>query len=351
MKIEPKCKALGIGSVPYLDGKSAWERISQNFPQVPFWPQLPKRIFLENMYTQFSEHLPGRKIELEAKRFFIDDSEDHTAEMEEFFNDYLTEDPKVLGMSRDYCEGIYSGLELVSSNKELFENAEYIKGQITGPVSFGLQVTDSSLKSILYNDMFHDIYLKNLERKAQWQEMMLAEINENVIMSVDEPYLSTLGSGIININRQQVIDDLETIFKALKCVKASHCCGNTDWSLLMKTSADILLFDAYNYSNNLALYLEDLQEFLSKGGCIGWGIVPTTAQDLKGCTLDGLINRLEEGIGILVNKGLDRDLILDVSFITPSCGMGTLSIDDSELAMQLTSSISKHMREKYELGD
>jgi methionine synthase II (cobalamin-independent) len=349
MKILGNCRAMGIGSVPFTDGKQAWEVVLEHFKEIPFWPQLPKRTYLENMYTQFGEHLPGSTIDADKQTFFIERSVDLQSNIESFYNDYLTKDLKPFSISRDYIEGIYSGIELKESNDELFNGISFIKGQITGPVSFGLQVVDQDKKSIYYDEMFHDILLKNLERIAQWQEMMLGKICENIILSVDEPYLSSIGSGVINLNRERVIEDIETVFQAINCHKATHCCGNTDWSLLMETSADILLFDAYNYTTNLALFSSDLQEFFERGGCVGWGIVPTSPPDLESTNKAELISSLEQGIAQLEAKGIARDVILQHSFITPACGLGTLTIPLAVQAIQLTAEIAEYMQRKYEL--
>jgi hypothetical protein len=343
------CKAMAIGSLPFTDANAAWEAILENFPKIPCWPQLPKRSYTENMYLQYSEHIPGRIIDTDNQRFYIDNSGDLQPEMEKFYNAYLTEDVSALGMSREYVEGLYTALDMLENNHEVFAGIEFIKGQITGPVSFGLQVVFQDKKSIYYDEIFHDILLKNIERKAQWQEKTLQKINKNTIISVDEPYLSSIGSGVINLNREQVISDLDTIFKSLTGLKASHCCGNTDWSLLLKTSADILLFDAYNYSKNLALFATELNEFLSAGGRIGWGIVPSIGQELETTNTEKLVKLLEDGIQLLVDKGIERDMIIRQSMITPSCGLGPLNIEQATSAMQLTKSVSDRMRQKYEL--
>ena len=56
------------------------------------------------------------------------------------YNSYMTESTDLLKISREYCEGLYYGLELFDQNNDLFSDVEFIKGQITGPNSFGLQI-------------------------------------------------------------------------------------------------------------------------------------------------------------------------------------------------------------------
>ena len=90
MNIIGNCKAFCIGSLPYTDASSAWQDILGYFTEIPNWPQLPKRNFLENMYLQFSEHLPGLQIDFENERFFVDKTQDLQLAMEEFYNSYLS---------------------------------------------------------------------------------------------------------------------------------------------------------------------------------------------------------------------------------------------------------------------
>jgi hypothetical protein len=349
MKAIGNFKAFGIGSLPYKTPKAAWDNVLNYFPDIPFWPQLPKRSYLENMYVQFSEHLPGRIVDLEKEHIYIDKINAPESELEKFFNDFLTNDLDKFAVSRDYCEGIYYGLELLNGNSKLFDPIDYIKGQITGPISFGLQIVDEALKPIRYDDMYHDITLKNLQRKAQWMEKILSKFNKKTIMSVDEPYLSSIGSGILNLNRDQIIQDIELIFQNINGLKAMHCCGNTDWSIITDTSLDILLFDGYNYMQNVALFTTDLQTFLDRGGCLGWGMVPSTPEPLAKETQESLRARFETGLELLISKGFDRDQLLQQSFLTPSCGLGPLTPELAETAMVLTKSLSEYIRTKYEL--
>ena len=50
--------ATGIGSLPHTDSDKALDLIFKYTPQVPFWPQLPKRDKREGMVIQYSQGLP-----------------------------------------------------------------------------------------------------------------------------------------------------------------------------------------------------------------------------------------------------------------------------------------------------
>ena len=103
-----------------------------------------------------------------------------------------------------------------------------------------------------------------------------------------------------------------------------HCCGNTDWSIFTDTDIDIINFDAYAYIDSVLLYYKEINKFLQRGGCLAWGIVPTSEAVLKE-TSQTLFEQLSKGIEELEKKSIPRNLMIANSILTPSCGMGTLS--------------------------
>ena len=345
MKFEPKCLSTGIGSLPHTDVESACRLVVEQFPEIPFWPQFPKLSFNETMYVQYSEKLPG--LVIDKNKIYIDLFQDLNDEFEQFYMDYMANRVANFAQSREYVSGLYRFLE--------FENElpgiKAIKGQITGPISFGLQVVDDRSKPIYYDNIMRDILVKNLKMKAHWQEEQLSQLCETTIISVDEPYLTSLGSAVVNLNPEEVQDNIQEVFGFIKGLKGLHCCGNTDWPLLMDTSTDILFLDAFSYAKNLALYPEELQTFLARGGIIGWGIVPSVDEDLHQENVISLSNRFETALKSLVEKGIKFGDILHQSLITPSCGLGTLDLEVAEKALRMTNKLSKIIRKKYELED
>jgi hypothetical protein len=97
----------------------------------------------------------------------------------------------------------------------------------------------------------------------------------------DEPSLSAFGSAFSGLNREDVVRSLNECFAAVKGLKGTHCCGNTDWNVLLSTHLDILSFDVYNYLETLSLYPKDLRAFLERGSTLAWGIVLTSEAILK----------------------------------------------------------------------
>ncbi len=323
MKIKEKFLTTGIGSLPLVDLKASIELISTKF-DIPFWPQLTKRSFKENMYVQFAEGLPSLTIDEKNRKIFVDTTKDLSEGLGKIYEAYLSGDYESFGLSRDFAEGLYVFLDLAKKF-----NPNYVKGHVTGPVSFGLSVVDEKGKSIIYNDTLKEGFVKLLEIKAAHQIHKLKNISKNVIIFVDEPYLTSFGSSFVNIERQDVILMLNSIIDKIHsegALSGIHCCGNTDWSLFTESNVDIINFDAYSYVDGLSLYPSDITEFLKRGGVFAWGIVPTSNAILKE-TEKSLFDKLSSEIKKLEKKGIPRDLLIRQSLITPSCGMGTLSQD------------------------
>jgi hypothetical protein len=119
-----------------------------------------------------------------------------------------------------------------------------------------------------------------------------------------------------------------------------HCCGNTDWSLLMQTDVDIINFDAVDYMESLAIYPEQLSSFLERGGVLAWGAVPNDGRINQETLADSLM-RLRKGVSFLEEKGVNRDLLLKRIIVTPACGCAGLTVEEVEKVYEILSSIDK----------
>ncbi len=325
-----------IGSFPHPDSTSLCPRLVEAV-QVPAWPQLPRRSFRENMYTQYSAGLPGIVVDDAHQKVYFDTSGDLSPALEEFYGRYLADDVDSFALPTDYAAGFYTMLDTLKST-----SGEWAKGQVTGPISFGLTVVDQDLRSSLYNEQLADPIVKQLAFNARWQIRQLKQARSNVILFVDEPYMSSFGSAFISLGREQVVTMLNEVFDAIHAEGALagvHCCGNTDWSVLMETSVDILNLDAYEYLENLALYPHEMRTFLDRGGHVAWGIIPNT-EKIFDVTPEGLAQRLRDGLQLISNKARGRGVSIEPeefahrSLITTACGLGPTSIEIADRAVE-----------------
>jgi len=350
MEFKPCCLPMTVGSMPHIDAVKACEVVLKNTPQIPVWPQLPNLSFKESMCVQISEGMPGVKIDEEKKKIHLEARENLVWELEKFYDRFLAEDLDYFAISADYARGLHTMLDIL--RKHLPSDLVMLKGQLTGPISFGLTVTDQNKQAVLYNDLLRDAIIKTLTMKAKWQEREFKKLDPDVktVIFFDEPYLQSYGSSYIKLNKEEVISYLNECFYAVDGLCGVHCCGRTDWSLLMETTVNIISFDAYDHTESMSLYPKELNKFLDRGGILAWGIVPSTYPSpdaIVNETLEGILDKFEDKVQLLVDKGINKTKLLEASLITPNCGTGSMIEELAEKSIRLTSELSSALREKY----
>ena len=340
--------ATGIGSVPFLDIEETCKEIILHFPHAPYWPQFVRRSYLEDMTIQFTESLPLLKVDSQSKGVVLSSELDREVELVKFYDHFLEEDIDYFAVSETYAPGLYTLVRLLGKYDDKRAH-NFIKGQIVGPITFAASVKGSDGKALLYDTELMEAMTNGISIKALWQLKSLASTGRRPILFFDEPYLSGFGSAFSPISRERVIEVLSACVRFLKdradALIGIHCCGNTDWGMLLEAGPDIISFDAYGYMDYFVLYATDIGEFLEKGGHIAWGIVPTS--EFTGTeTVEDLESRLHQGAARLVSSGVDRDLLWERSILTPSCGMGTMPPQDATLASDILSELAMRLRKE-----
>lgn len=342
------CAATAIGSFPHQDPDAAFGLISKTLPEVPCWPQLPKRGIQEEMCVQYTEGMPFFRLDRETKRFYLEAHED-VAELEFLYEKFQENDFNSFAVSPEYATGLYA----LERHMAQFKGARAVKGQLVGPITLAANLKDEGGTAALFNTTYNDAVIKLLCLKARWQASFLSRFNLPVIIFADEPYLSCMGSAFATVSSDVIINSFNEVFRSIKSQGAMagvHCCGNTDWDVVLSTELGILSFDAFMFMDRVLAYSAHIKEFLARGGILSWGIAPTTSDGLKEAKLDELVDKMEKGLEYLSQKGMDKLAILQNSLVTPSCGTGTLTVEESEKAMSLASEVSSMLREKYSLG-
>jgi methionine synthase II (cobalamin-independent) len=328
-----------IGSMPHTDPAEACSLVTRYLKDIPAWPQLPNRSFLENMYVQYSEGFPG--VVIKDNRIYVDRSQDLNQPLEQLYAAYLENNIDKYPISREYAAGLHFFFSLTGLSPLV------VKGQVTGPISWGLTITDENRRSILYDDTLADAAAKLLRLKASWQERELRKIAKDTIIFVDEPYMSSFGSAFVSLSREKVVTLLEEVFGGISGLKGVHCCGNTDWSVLLGTSLDIVSFDAYNYAQSLSLYPAEVKKFLDKQGTIAWGIVPNEAATLAKETAASLKDRLEEAMAPFTRSGIRFRQLIEQGLLTPICTLAPAGNEGAARALELLVELSATIRKRY----
>ena len=213
MKHNFNFQATGIGSVPFTESRTSCEKVLDLLPSIPFWPQLVKQSYLEDMNIQFSENLPLLELNHENRTLFINREEAESAYVT-FYERFMEEDTSYFSISREYATGLYDMIDLVKKNPE--KCGPYLKGQSVGPLTFAASVRDSEGKSALSDSNLMDALTKGLAIKALWQVNKLKETGKIPIIFFDEPYLTGFGSAFSAIERNEVIRVLSEVFGYLR---------------------------------------------------------------------------------------------------------------------------------------
>ncbi len=355
---EPACLATTIGSLPHTDPVRGTALMFKNTPEIPSWVQFPKRNRYEKMMMQFTEGLPAL-VQDGDRIYFSTAAKEFPEQLAYFYERYLSvvEDNYIAGLenfrlSQQYAAGFSEFVtrlpEQISQGKTIM-----LKGQVTGPFTLGTNLLDQDGRCAYYDDQLHDVIVKTIALKALWQVVRLNEFGLPVMLFLDEPSLLGFGKQtFITISREAVINDINEVTAAIHSrggLAGIHCEENTDWSLLMETDLDILDFDAYDHMQGITLYPVELGKFFDRGGCLGWGLVPTLDKEAAATeTIPMLIDRFEKGVDLLAGRGFSRDLLLRRALITPSCGAGgVLTVPLAERVLDLLSELSTALRKRY----
>ena len=311
---------------------------------VPFWPQLPKVSYYEDMYVQASEHFPGIVLDL-GKRTLRFSMEKFIGEYEEAMCHF--DEPEYFDISETYSTVYHRFLQLDLSGRMA------IRGQLEGPISFGMNVLDQDGRPILFDDSIRPLLLEVTAKRANVQLNRLKKGNANAFMYIDEPGLQFLFSAMSGYGDRAAKGDLETFFSLIERPRGVHLCGNPDWDFLLELDLDILSLDIYTNGEVFASYARSIAKFLSRGGIICWGIVPTNFESFEKESLDSLEPMLTEVWTMLDKKGIDREFLLSRSLLSPAtcCLVNPDAEKTVEKAFRMVKDLSVRLREKFKLTE
>ena len=276
---------------------------------IPFWPQLPNYSYSEDMYVQAAEHFPGICLDLENRRLSFS-TEKFIAELEETLAHF--DEPDYFDVSPEFSAVYRQFLDMDLRDRPA------IRGQLEGPVSFGFNIMDENERPILYNDTVRPFMLEFMARRINVQLQKLKQRNANAFIYVDEPGMQFIFSALAGYGEIKAKADLDQFFSMVDRPRGIHLCGNPDWDFLLGLDLDILSLDVYLNGEIFSAYAQSIRKFLDRGGTIVWGIVPTGFEAFEKENLKSLVSKLENVWHVLKGKGIDFDLLLSRSLLSPA---------------------------------
>lgn len=340
-------RATAIGSVPYDNVESALRLLADCLPYWPHWPQLPGSSDEEGFVLQYIQ--PLIKFNLIEKRkndlVFRRDQADWQDNLLRFYEAYFSfkegSETEIFALNGKAFVGLNA---FCSSFSSYFPLAEGVKGQLSGPLSLGLDIKDETGKDCFYDRELLDLLLKCLETQGIMQVKKLKKLGLPVMLFIDDPAIFLLGTaGYITLTDEEIQAALLALIKPLQEVGAKvgvHVCSKSQWPVLLELPLDVISFDAYHFFDSMALYSAELLAYLNKGGKIAWGIVPTEEEAVN-LSPDDLQSLIRTQVKELADRGIEPELLFKNIIWTPSCGTGTLQEKTTEHIYHLLRGVSR----------
>ena len=339
MNFTPRCMSTTLPTMPHRDPMEACRVMLENFPEAPCIPRLSMSV------RMYMDGMPCLVIDSQKKQLRYDLSKE--GELQQFYEKVLSGDLDYFAMSPKYASGFYAFLELLKQSPP--PQLKLVHTQLPGLLTWGLSLTDMSGRPAWYDRTMKEVLTHTLVMKAKWQAKKVREVlpDIEIMVTLGEPSLGMMSSPFGSISEEEVIQALNEFFQNVEGLGCVHCCSNMDWPQLMKADIQVFNFDAYQFSEKIALYPREINAFLKRGGMLAWGIVPVAEETFLSESEEHLLEKLEEGMELLVRGGIDKQQLVERSFITPCCTTATLAIDHAEQAFRYTKNISHEMRQKY----
>lgn len=341
MTIPGNLLTTAMAVMPHKDADRALEfALSMD---IPFWPQLPRVSYYEDMYVQAAEHFPGILLDMQNRTLRFS--------MDKFINEFENtmthfDEPEYFDISKTYSVVYHKFLDM-----DLVDRPA-IRGQLEGPISFGLNILDQDKRPILFDDTIRPFMLEFMSKRLNVQLDRLQQMNPNAFMFVDEPGLQFLFSALSGYDSSKAKTDLEHFFSMVHRPRGIHLCGNPDWDFLLNLDLDLLSLDIYQNGEIFSSYSKSIKSFLDRGGVIVWGIVPTNFEPFESESTHSLEKRLTAFWDSLNDKGIDRKFLISRSLLSPAtcCLVNPDGEKTVEKAFQVVKALSHRLRNRYGLN-
>lgn len=339
---QPNFATTGVGSVPFDDPNEVVDLIRDHF-SIPYWPQLSAARPTEDMAIQYTEFLPLIRVDLAKRELRLDEEADRAQALAGFYEKVFAGDPAAFAISPEYGSGLHALLDVADDCP-----GEFLKGQVVGPFTLAAVIRDHEGRTAVGDLELVEALAQGLAMNAVWQTNAFAAHGKKTIVFFDEAYLSGFGSAFTPIAREDVVRVLSEAFALVRSQADTligiHCCGNTDWAMLIETGADIINLDSHGFGQSFLLYPEAVTEFYDRGGVVAWGAVPTLTYTGRE-TAPELWSILADQLSGLVKLGLPADRIARQALLTPACGTTTLSPEAARHIHQLTPQVAEMARD------
>lgn len=308
--------ATAVGSLPHLDPVAAAQFSLRELPDLPSLPSLPGRSSAEGMLGQVASGVRGLRIaslsSIEIERGALD-----------------PDAPVVTDLSGDAFAGFRAFLEVAAGR------TGPVKWQLTGPVTFALALMRAGLPVELAMRVAVPAVRSHLTAIREAVSAALPEAPQLVVL--DEPSFPAVMEPEHPLEPELAIDAVSTALAAIEpdAMTGVHCCAPADWPSLIAAGPQVI---SVPVSPALTAVSGYLGRYLSEGGWIAWGAVPTDGPIPQ--TVERPWRVLSELWCEMVQGGCDPVLLRSQSLVTPACGLGLHAQPVAERVVRLVGQVA-----------
>ncbi|MFN8389089.1 MAG: hypothetical protein U0136_02220 [Bdellovibrionota bacterium] len=327
----------GIGSLPYLTLDEAMCDIDRHAPLVPYTPQLPKTgRFGQMLFEPF----------LGLEDLIVAGDSGGKASIQKGALDSLAQ--RIEDLSRSpYCDpNVLTARDHLLRTSRTSSPLIAVKTQHVGPITFLTQLQYCGRPAISDSDASTAL-LSLMTDRLKKQCAALQDTGAKLLFVLDEPVLPFLRKADLAPKGPAV----RALSRAIRCIQdcgaeaGIHCCAPLPGPFLQSVLEDVgitLLSVAIDAAKELEHSVHPpLVRSILERGLMLWGMVPTAAAQTKSLPAHDLVAWLRTAQQTV---DLPEAHFLAHSLVTPHCGTGLLTTEQSTHIFDVCQEVSERMR-------
>jgi hypothetical protein len=314
----------GVGSLPHLDPDAAAAFAIGEF-DIATMPSVPRRTPDETMFGQAIDEVAGVGLDVDGGLVVDRSSIEWSADV-------------ATDLGRDAFTGMRAFLDLAV--KVRLDGAP-VKWQFVGPVTLGVGLHRAGLEPGRAFDLALSVVRRRLADISDAVTEALPNSRQMVVL--DEPWFAELMNPGFPIPPDEAIDRISGALAALPTTTLGgvHCCAPCDVATLLASGPNVVSLPV---SPELVDWVGYLTRFLTDGGIIAWGVIPTGGPVPS--TSERQWRALSDLWCNLVQLGCDPVLLRRQSIMTPECGLMNHSASVARRIARLTADVGKRVKDQ-----
>jgi hypothetical protein len=313
-----------VGSLPHLDPDAAAAFAIGEF-DIATMPSVPRRTPDETMFGQAIDEMAGVGLDVDGSLVVDPSSIEWSADV-------------ATDLGRDAFTGMRAFLDLAV---KVHLDGAPVKWQFVGPVTLGVALHRAGLEPA----PAFDLALSMVRRRLADISAAVTEAlpNSRQMVVLDEPWFAELMNPGFPIPPDEAIDRISGAMAALPTTTLSgvHCCAPCDVATLLASGPNVVSLPV---SPELVDWVGYLTRFLTDGGIIAWGVIPTGGP--VSSTSERQWRALSDLWCSLVQLGCDPVSLRRQSIMTPECGLMNHSASVARRIARLTADVGKRVKDQ-----